>query len=451
MNVLTHANAYPTKRFFLQMFTRDISVEDCLLDLIDNSIDALIRTRDIDISAPWSVDESTPEDLSTLPTVDLRVSPSKITLVDKCGGIDEKLVPHDLFGFGHTKEYQPGILGAYGVGLKRALFKLGNRFDLKSRTTKTGFHARLDVVEWAKRDRRPKDWQIPVTALKGVRRAVDAGTTIAVADLHQEVAQRLKDPTTENRLRKNVAQAYTLFLDTYVRVTVNGAPVSPMVLPFARSPEVEPGRDRYEDGNVRVSLMASLAPRDEWTQDVSGWYLFCNKRLVLAADKSTLTGWGVDLPQWHSKFRGFVGAAFFESDNPLDLPWTTTKRGMNRESMVFQKARNRMIVLARPVCDFLTDMYPSELQDRVAERDVAERLERTSVQKEVAALDAGAPASSPFSAKRKRPRRKTTVSVQFNAPRESIEKVKRRLAKPKWGARRVARYCLDHFVKRECP
>jgi len=42
------ANAFPRKRFFLEMFTRDISLEDCILDLIDNSIDSLVRTKDLD-------------------------------------------------------------------------------------------------------------------------------------------------------------------------------------------------------------------------------------------------------------------------------------------------------------------------------------------------------------------------------------------------------------------
>jgi hypothetical protein len=45
------ANAYPRKHFFLEMFTRDISLEDCVLDLIDNSIDGLVRTRRINVSS----------------------------------------------------------------------------------------------------------------------------------------------------------------------------------------------------------------------------------------------------------------------------------------------------------------------------------------------------------------------------------------------------------------
>ncbi len=45
------ANAYPRKNFFIQMFTKDIGLEDCILDLIDNSIDGLIRSRKIKLSA----------------------------------------------------------------------------------------------------------------------------------------------------------------------------------------------------------------------------------------------------------------------------------------------------------------------------------------------------------------------------------------------------------------
>lgn len=34
---------HPTKSFFIEMITRDISIEDAIMDLIDNSIDGVIR------------------------------------------------------------------------------------------------------------------------------------------------------------------------------------------------------------------------------------------------------------------------------------------------------------------------------------------------------------------------------------------------------------------------
>ncbi|MGA3268404.1 MAG: hypothetical protein ABSE16_16460, partial [Verrucomicrobiota bacterium] len=44
------AKAYPRKNFFVQMFTKDISLEDCVLDLIDNSVDGFIKSRDLRLS-----------------------------------------------------------------------------------------------------------------------------------------------------------------------------------------------------------------------------------------------------------------------------------------------------------------------------------------------------------------------------------------------------------------
>ncbi len=44
------ADASPTKGVFLEMFVRDLSLEDCILDLVDNSIDSLIKSRNIDVS-----------------------------------------------------------------------------------------------------------------------------------------------------------------------------------------------------------------------------------------------------------------------------------------------------------------------------------------------------------------------------------------------------------------
>ena len=38
-------DANPTKAFFVNMITRDITLEDCIMDLIDNSVDAAWRSQ----------------------------------------------------------------------------------------------------------------------------------------------------------------------------------------------------------------------------------------------------------------------------------------------------------------------------------------------------------------------------------------------------------------------
>ena len=44
------AKAHPSKAFFIEMLTRDISLSDCMLDLVDNSVHSLITKTDLDVS-----------------------------------------------------------------------------------------------------------------------------------------------------------------------------------------------------------------------------------------------------------------------------------------------------------------------------------------------------------------------------------------------------------------
>lgn len=40
----------PTKKFFIEMITRDISIEDAIIDLLDNSIDGATQINSNDLS-----------------------------------------------------------------------------------------------------------------------------------------------------------------------------------------------------------------------------------------------------------------------------------------------------------------------------------------------------------------------------------------------------------------
>ena len=79
-----------------------------------------------------------------------------------------------------------------------------------------------------------------------------------------------------------------------------------------------------------------------------GWYVVCNGRIVLAADKTVLSGWSTpDWPQWHSQYNGFMGIVFFSSRRPDILPLTTTKRSVDVSSEVFRRARPKMRDVSR--------------------------------------------------------------------------------------------------------
>jgi hypothetical protein len=220
-----------------------------------------------------------------------------------------------------------------------------------------------------------------------------------------------------------------------------------MAIPLGTSTEITPGQVEFSKGEVKVRIIAALASRsdNEWAYERAGWYVMSNGRVVLAADKSELTGWGEGLPRFHSKYNGFVGLAIFRSRNPLALPWTTTKRGLHRESPVFQSARVEMMKLARPIISFLNDMYPGSLIEQPVERRIAESVRRADVRELATKRPAPVRITKPSAP------HKTVAKVCYEASLSDLERIKKALRQPKWNANRIGRFTFEHYLKTECP
>lgn len=439
------ANASPTKELFMEMFIRDLSLEDCVLDLVDNSIDSLIKNRGVDVSDALlpSVGDKVEKTKHRLPIIEIYYEPGRFRIRDTCGGISVKDAVEEVFRFGHSEGAERGQLGVYGIGLKRAIFKIGADITIESRTAVDGFNMQIYVPQWAE----DPDWKFPLEVTKGTGDVETAGTLITIKSFRPEVTTRMKSGTFEADLRDMIARTYSLFLNRYVAVAVNGHRVEPKVIHFGSSEEVNVAKEELTEGNVKVTLYAGLAARSgdgEWQAAEAGWYVACNRRLVVAADRTQLTGWGVGMPQFVPKYRGFVGLVFFYSPDPLELPWTTSKRGLNRESLVFQKVRARMAVVGRPVLSFLNEMYSSEEKERAPQRAVAESIE---------ALDVRELTSRPQTAfmTRARPLVEDTVNVQYIAKRSELNRVRKSLRRSEMSASKLGRYTFDYYLKRECP
>ena len=59
----------PTKKFFIEMITRDISIEDAIIDLLDNSIDGATQIN--------------PDDLSGF-VINIEIDANKLSIKDNC-------------------------------------------------------------------------------------------------------------------------------------------------------------------------------------------------------------------------------------------------------------------------------------------------------------------------------------------------------------------------------
>lgn len=441
------ANALPTKRFFIDNLTRDLGFEDAILDLVDNSVDAYVRGHEIDVSSEL-LNKSAEQGKATkkkASAISVVVLSDKVVVADKCGGIALAHALSDVFRFGRVDTSVHSFLGVYGIGLKRAIFKIGRHIVIESHTIEDGFRVEIDVDKWAED---AADWTLPLTQLGKAPSKQEAGTKITITELTEESKLRVRDPLLITRLHTGIASTYALFLTHFLEVSLNEKNVEPKPIPIGSSEEATTGFAQLIVENVSVKLIAGLAARNqgEWNMDTAGWYVLCNGRVVVRADKTELTGWGSGVAQFASKYRGFVGIAFFYSEDPALLPWTTTKRGLNQESLAYQIARKEMAAIARPVLTFLNNMYPSEPAEEIEERRVADAVKPA----EVSAILAQPP--RPFTISTSGTGSRTRkISVQFKITPRELERVRKRLAKPGLGAGPAGRHAFDYFLKMECP
>jgi hypothetical protein len=436
-----YVNADPQKRFFIAMFTRDISLEDCVLDLIDNSIDALFRTKKMDRFDDIISLVAVKKPKSNIPEIRISYDENSFIIEDNCGGITKSLAIKHVFNFGHIEEHQHmGKLGVYGIGLKRAIFKIGNLFSVSSNTKNDNFSIQQSISEWLKHDK----WRFEIKSNPTNKGNAEPGTRIEIRELYPAVVMRMRDGTFGSSLRNKISSTYLLFLEKKVRVKINNKTVEPYIFPIGNSALMQPSHFKEKYGKVYVHLFAGLAQRNQWRAEKAGWCIFCNGRMVAAFDKTNLSGWGTStIPAWHSKYRGFIGLAFFSSKDSLALPWTTTKQGINLESEIFPKVRNEMISLTQPIVKFCNNMYPGEIKDEVEERNVANSIK-------TATLSDLIKKQTKFEAKVAKATIRTTTKISYEVRNNDFDAVKKILGHSEWKPSKIGEYTFNYFKKREC-
>jgi hypothetical protein len=149
------------------------------------------------------------------------------------------------------------------------------------------------------------------------------------------------------------------------------------------------------------------------------------------------------MPTYHTKFGGFVGLVFFESSNPLKLPWTTTKRSLNRESGIYLRTRNRMAAAARPVLTFMNKKYGPDLDTTPVEREIAHGT--------VSATPAQLATSTntQFNVFRTDPKPKLIKRVQYDARITDLDKISKHLNQRSMTAGKIGEHTFKYFLDQE--
>ncbi|MEG6127043.1 ATP-binding protein [Enterobacter asburiae] len=335
------ADFSPTKRFFVSMLTRDIELNDAILDLLDNCVDGALRTN----KAPQD-----PAKPYTGFHAKLTIDGSKFTIEDNCGGIPKSYREYAFkMGRPHKEdEESEGTVGVYGIGMKRAIFKMGSDCNISSNHTDGAFEIQI-TPDWIEGD----DWFIPMDE-SDFRDQESSGTKIIITSLHENVSKKFSEKSYITDLYSQIKHSMSFIIQKGFRIELNGIPVehNPIKIMTDNS-QIEPYIYKALIDEVEVDLVVgfykNLEENDDdasakRNSDDAGWTIICNDRVVLYCDKTHITGWGFgNVPRFHTQFIAISGVVRFSSKKPEKLPITTTKRGVDLSSTLYNDVRNKMM------------------------------------------------------------------------------------------------------------
>lgn len=353
-------SAQPVKRFFVEMLTRDITLEDALLDLLDNCVDGIQR----------SVDAATLAKVKPYEGFEAKISFKKGTfsIEDNCGGI-----PWDLrgkaFRIGRAKDTTPSkiaanalMVGAYGIGMKRAIFKIGRQALIRTRTTKDEYEVSLPKG-WMDDE---NNWNLTTSATS--KKLAFHGTHLEVSDLVPDVALTFAEEAFQKSLYEKVATHFAIIISKGLKVTLSTFGVDIIVIPKYVTLHFQETATDKATGEIRPYAFHSKPDKDlevtvfiglrdsipdaesvlagqlesRYSTDYAGVTVICNDRVVLYCNRDELTGWGTaKVPSYHTQFIAISGYIEFKGD-PAKLPTTTTKRGLEYSSRIYQQVLDRV-------------------------------------------------------------------------------------------------------------
>jgi hypothetical protein len=429
-------NASPTKRFFIAVLVKDISFLDAIVELVDNSVDSARAGG----GASNLVGKS----------IDINYDKKQFAIKDNASGISIKQAKDYVFRFGRPKKAPPtpGSVGEFGVGMKRALFKIGSYFEVESWTKGEHLRVVVDVAKWeSEPEKGPTDWTFPMVVAEKNSGQAGPGTHITAKKLPQYSVQQLSSATFGTQLMLTLKHAHTQSLNDGLTITVNGQNVAAEVATLLSSDEIKPIKYsqtiQVSKKTVVVRMMVGVG---EAKLAKAGWYVFCNGRQIEQAEKTEKTGWNTALeddqktPRVHWQFRRFRGYLFFDSDAQDALPWNTTKTGLDVEALAFRRVKNEMLSAMRQVIDFLNQVDAES--DSEGDTQLESALKSAS---EVALRSLPENRNFVFKASANRPEKKMRISYAVKA---SVgEMVKESLGVS--ANREVGERTFDYYIKSE--
>lgn len=341
--------ASPTKRFFVEMLTRDIDLIDAILDLLDNCIDGVLR-----ISRTKAQEHRSGGGYKDRWAA-ITLNPKKFAIKDNCGGIELSVAENYAFMMGRPKNDADSnipTVGMYGIGMKRAIFKMGRSATVRTQTAKDSYEVEIPNT-WFNQE---GNWKLPLRMILPLDH--EQGTQVEITRILPEIARQFESKDFVETLKGRIATHFSYVLNKGFSVTVNGQQIKPRPLhllvdssiksPKSKGEGIAPYMYEGELDGVQIRLFAGLSEplstADEEEEGLetrrsredAGWTVICNDRVIVYCNKDRLTGWGeATVPMFHPQFNQISGIVEFRSNDAFKLPVTTTKRGIDAGSEIF--------------------------------------------------------------------------------------------------------------------
>ncbi|WP_026776287.1 ATP-binding protein [Polaribacter sp. Hel_I_88] len=347
-------DANPTKDFFINMLTRDIRLDRAIIDLIDNCIDGAKNLKP-------------KEDYEGL-NVQLNLNENNFEIIDNCGGFSLNTAKNYAFRFGRPTEPEAKFvqhsIGRFGVGMKRSLFKIGGHFIVESKHKEDHFIVEVDINEWVKDEKWTFNYieNDNITKEKSKLNGED-GTAITVSKLYENIKIDFKSTEFIAKLKKEVSLALSYSILKNLKIEVNNSLIERTDITFLEKDGLRPLQVSKEINGVEIKIYAGIG---DYFPNKAGWYIFCNDRLVLEADKTFTTGWKENrsddgsIVKFHNDLAMFRGAVFFDSDDSSKLPMTTTKTGIDLDHPIYKTIRPFMLTSMSQVIRYLRKIEDKE-------------------------------------------------------------------------------------------
>lgn len=318
------------------ILTKDVTTEESIFELIDNAVDAA-RDRILQKKKVKKDKHGLPLNYSGY-RIDLCFNSDEIVFFDNCSGITEKVLKDRAFVLGAMSAHPFGI-GRFGIGLKRALFGLGAKYDLQSDTGKFAAQMLFNVEDLQRIG-------VPLTATE-IKSSKKPRLKISISQLHSGVFHEVSAELWQEKIRQQISRRYGIFVRKGFGISVNEIAVEPFgpdirstkyVVPQSEVVEATPRVQAYIEtgmhGSYRLQYEEDYSrPIIKKLTDQYGWYFVCNDRIVEVATRDKRLGWNAI---WHQEYYGFVGWVHFVAADAQDLPWDTKKTFIDPTSFVFR-------------------------------------------------------------------------------------------------------------------